>query len=150
MATRAPDTLNPAATWARHAACRGDDPEKYFDERYLPRNLACHYCPVAAQCLAEALEAEGTRPASMRFGVYGGLTTKQRAALAHRRRVLRAPAPAAVPARTSAHGPDPTEPCGTRAAYRRHQRRKETPCAACKAAEARHRAGRRARQETAA
>lgn len=144
MANRAPDTLAPAATWARCAACLDDDPEKYFDERYLPSNLACGSCPVAAQCLDEAMRAEGTTAASMRFGVYGGLTTKQRAELAQQR--VR-PAAAAGPAvRTSPHGIAPTEPCGTRAAYRRHHRRNETPCAAYKAAERLARAGRKARR----
>lgn len=34
------------------------------------------------------------------------------------------------------HGPPPTAPCGTPAAYRRHLRHREPPCAACKAANA--------------
>jgi hypothetical protein len=36
-------------------------------------------------------------------------------------------------------GPAPTQPCGTHAAYRRHQRRKEPPCEACRAAEREYR-----------
>jgi hypothetical protein len=37
-------------------------------------------------------------------------------------------------ARTGQPGPPPTQPCGTVAAYKRHQRRKEPPCEACRAA----------------
>lgn len=38
-------------------------------------------------------------------------------------------------ARTGHPGPVPTQPCGTVAAFRRHKRAGEEPCAACKAAE---------------
>lgn len=34
-------------------------------------------------------------------------------------------------ARTGRPGPKPTQPCGTSAAYRRHERAGEVPCAAC-------------------
>lgn len=34
-------------------------------------------------------------------------------------------------AETGKFGPKITKPCGTYAAWRRHQRRKETPCPAC-------------------
>lgn len=145
MTGRAPNTLTPAATWATQAACRSDDPAKYFDERYLPRNLACRRCPVAEQCLAEAMDAEGSTAASMRFGIFGGLTSKERAALAKGWQAGKgALIIAAAPVPLNARGPEPTEPCGTRAAYRRHQRHGQTPCAACRAAESRHRAKRRA------
>lgn len=33
-----------------------------------------------------------------------------------------------------ARGPTPTQPCGTVAAYKRHRRAGEQPCAACAAA----------------
>lgn len=39
-------------------------------------------------------------------------------------------------AKTGQHGPPPTAPCGSLSAYRRHLRHKETPCDACKAANA--------------
>lgn len=44
------------------------------------------------------------------------------------------------------HGPPPTTPCGTTSAYRRHLRHKETPCDACKAANARAQADYQARR----
>ncbi len=37
-------------------------------------------------------------------------------------------------ARTGQLGRPPTQPCGTLAAYRRHLRHGETPCAACRVA----------------
>lgn len=39
-------------------------------------------------------------------------------------------------------GPAPAEPCGTTAAWRRHMRRRETPCPGCRMAAARDRADR--------
>lgn len=44
-------------------------------------------------------------------------------------------------ARTGQPGRPATAPCGTVAAYKRHQRRQETPCDACKAAYSEHQAG---------
>ncbi len=37
-------------------------------------------------------------------------------------------------ARTGQHGPTPTAPCGTVAAYKRHLRHHEAPCDPCRAA----------------
>lgn len=138
MATRAPDTLAPARTWADDAACVGEDPARYFNERIPVRSLACGRCPVADRCLAEALAAEGTTAAQMRFGIYGGLNPDQRADLALKT-VQMAGTRRGEPTRISRNGPAPSAPCGTRSAYRRHQRRGESPCGACKAAEARDR-----------
>jgi hypothetical protein len=41
-------------------------------------------------------------------------------------------------ARTGELGRPPSQPCGTVAAYKRHRRNDETPCAACRAANAAH------------
>ena len=38
------------------------------------------------------------------------------------------------------NGPEPSEPCGTLAAYRRHYRRGEPPCDACRIARNREKA----------
>ncbi|MGW5352235.1 WhiB family transcriptional regulator [Streptomyces sp. NPDC004031] len=82
MNNRAPDTTDDASVWMDRANCRDDDPEVFFDERAAGAALsACRYCPVREQCLAWALELEGALAASHRFGVYGGLTSKQRAKL---------------------------------------------------------------------
>lgn len=146
MATRAPDTLTPAGAWAAHALCRFDDPKLYFTDSGTGAALAtCRTCPVRVQCLDMAMAAEGDRSAGSRFGIFGGLTPEERAARA-------AATPEVVPAapvqpRWRGHE---LAPCGTRAAYRRHQRRGETPCRACKAAESLARTERSARQKTAA
>ena len=43
-------------------------------------------------------------------------------------------------ARTGVIGRPPSQPCGTEAAFKRHKRRGETPCAACVAANRAHQA----------
>jgi WhiB family redox-sensing transcriptional regulator len=71
--------------WMDAAACArpGADPEAWFPERgaWGPANTAavqaCEVCPVRAVCLAYALER------GMRYGIWGGLTERQR------RRVVR-------------------------------------------------------------
>ena len=48
--------------------------------------LVCGRCPVRNQCLEFALASEIGEPNDHRWGIYGGLTPKQRADLAKRRR----------------------------------------------------------------
>ena len=146
-ATRPYNTLPNALAWGDRANCLGDD--EFFDEQATGAALAaCRTCPVRQQCLDLAMRAEGTASAAYRFGIYGGLTTEERADLAKR---------------TAAAQPEPEEPksqprwagheqspCGTPAAYRRHFRRGENPCAACKDADRLHRAERVARSRVAA
>lgn len=130
MTRRAPNNLTPAGTWANAALCRYDDPEIWFtDATEHDARLVCGWCPVRQHCLDEAMAADNGLGTSSRYGVYGGLTGKERAKLAARRRKL-APVPPPAPATGQA-----TEPCGTPAAYRRHFRRKETPCEACRTAD---------------
>lgn len=84
MSTRAPDTLRPADDWRRRAACLGLDTDGFFEDRsghFAGR--VCSPCPVREACLADAMWWEGLRGNS-RFGVYGGLTSVQRQALADR------------------------------------------------------------------
>jgi len=66
--------------WAWHArgACRGADPEMFFpstDDAAVPAKLICDTCPVRLACLAFALER------NERFGVWGGLTERERGRL---------------------------------------------------------------------
>lgn len=78
--------------WAG-AACRepGIDPEMFFPERGAHPSLVeqaravCDRCPIRQRCGEYAMELE-SRPGyrSMRFGVWGGLSPKQRAKLARR------------------------------------------------------------------
>lgn len=57
----------------------------FFTRTYQQMAKAmCKRCPVAAACLAMALEAEGAVYAGERFGVYGGTIPAERARAAHR------------------------------------------------------------------
>lgn len=106
--------------WRDLAACRDYPPEMWFPDKAdtASRDAAlrvCRGCPVVTQCRAFAID--NTIP----HGVFGGQTQKVR------NKVLGIRADAA-----------PVEdwqldlkPCGTAAAYRRHQRRGEKPCVAC-------------------
>ena len=64
--------------WAAFAVCRDRDPDAFFPltpegERDAMR--VCQGCPVQMDCLEFALEAK------VRFGVWGGMTEKQRKTL---------------------------------------------------------------------
>ncbi len=65
--------------WAVFAACKDRDPDVFFatnpsEEREAIR--VCNGCAVRVDCLEFALEAR------VRFGIWGGLTEKQRRSLA--------------------------------------------------------------------
>lgn len=80
----APDTLHPTKQWQKHAACRADDVDP--DTFYPDNNAAgieaaraiCKTCPVLRACLADCLRQEGGRRSGSRFGVFAGLTPRQR------------------------------------------------------------------------
>ncbi len=64
--------------WVSRASCRSTDPEELFVRGAAQKKAAaaiCRHCPVAAECLAEALDN------NMEFGVWGGMTERQRRAL---------------------------------------------------------------------
>jgi hypothetical protein len=146
VSTRAPDTLPNALSWATRAACAGATLDDFFEERATAYALAlCARCPVRSECLAEAMAAEGGANAAGRHGIFGGLGPTERAELRRQARQA-APAEPTPLVRTSPNGPPPTSPCGTRAAYRRHLRRDEEPCALCRAAESRARKARGERE----
>lgn len=77
---RAPD-------WREDAACRhmpsdlwfpANDTEPHSPTRPADRAAAvsvCRVCPVRAECLADVMHHEGNGP---RFGIWAGLTPKQR------------------------------------------------------------------------
>lgn len=74
--------------WKDKAACAGTDMQIWFPEdlsgpwRPISRARAqavCGWCPVRADCLREAMGREADRE---RYGIWGGLTPKERAALA--------------------------------------------------------------------
>lgn len=63
--------------WVSKALCRTTDPDELFVRGAAQRKAAaiCRHCPVAAECLADALDNH------MEFGVWGGMTERQRRAL---------------------------------------------------------------------
>lgn len=67
--------------WALQAACRGVDPDELF-VKGAAQNKAkqrCMSCRVRTECLAEALDN------AVEFGVWGGMTERERRALLRRR-----------------------------------------------------------------
>ena len=75
-------------SWQAEGACRGADPELFFpptDEEAAVAKSFCATCPVRVACLAFSIER------NERFGVWGGLTEKERARLtpAAREQILR-------------------------------------------------------------
>lgn len=67
-------------TWASRAACAGAEPDALFVRGAAQRNARemCFGCPVRMECLADALSSNTT------FGVWGGLTERERRALLRR------------------------------------------------------------------
>ena len=67
-------------TWAVQAACAGSDPDTLFVRGSAQRQVrqVCLACPVRIECLADALSS------STMFGVWGGLTERERRALMRR------------------------------------------------------------------
>lgn len=76
--------------WQYQGACRGADPEIFFspESERGPRRRArearakeyCARCPVVEQCLEHALKVKEP------YGVWGGLTTRERSDVAAGRR----------------------------------------------------------------
>jgi len=68
-------------SWMDEGACRGGDPDALF-VRGAEQNVAkqvCRTCPVRTECLADALDSR------TEFGVWGGMTERERRALLRRR-----------------------------------------------------------------
>jgi WhiB family transcriptional regulator, redox-sensing transcriptional regulator len=70
----------PAAVVAR-AACRGTDPDELFVQGAAQNRakVICQACPIRTECLADALDDR------IEFGVWGGMTERERRALLRRR-----------------------------------------------------------------
>ncbi|MGH3357129.1 MAG: WhiB family transcriptional regulator [Nocardioidaceae bacterium] len=67
--------------WASEAACKDRTPDELF-VKGAAQNRAkqvCQGCPVRTECLAEALDNQ------IEWGVWGGLTERERRALLRRR-----------------------------------------------------------------
>ncbi|MFV0464347.1 MAG: WhiB family transcriptional regulator [Nostocoides sp.] len=69
------------ADWGAFAACRDADPDSLFVQGREQRaaKATCRGCPVVAECLADALDNR------TEFGVWGGMTERERRALLRRR-----------------------------------------------------------------
>ncbi|MEN3265572.1 MAG: WhiB family transcriptional regulator, redox-sensing transcriptional regulator [Pseudonocardia sp.] len=92
-------------TWRERAACRTEDPELFFPvgiagpalDQLIEAKSVCHRCPVAAECLAWALDT------GQRAGVWGGLSEDERYQLQQRDRpIFTRPYQVSVSARTDA------------------------------------------------
>lgn len=69
------------ADWRLRGSCRSQDPDGLF-VRGAEQNRAktvCNGCPVRTECLAEALDNR------IAFGVWGGMTERERRAVLRRR-----------------------------------------------------------------
>jgi WhiB family redox-sensing transcriptional regulator len=67
--------------WRHRARCRDQDPDTLFVQGARQRDVreVCKACPVRTECLAHALDNR------IRFGVWGGMTERERRALLKRR-----------------------------------------------------------------
>lgn len=67
--------------WVSKAACRNEDPDELFVQGAAQHKakVVCGACPVKAECLADALDNR------IEFGVWGGMTERERRALLKRR-----------------------------------------------------------------
>lgn len=124
--------------WDERAACRDMGPHTFFSEdnpSAVSRARAiCDRCDVAIECLEDAL----SWPASVDYGIRGGLTPDERADLRVKvtRRALEPTAAAGRPESVQARPPH-----GTPKGYQWERRRKIGPCPACRDAEALYRDG---------
>lgn len=98
----------PGQPWRQQAACRGSDPNVFFPgtgESTRPAQEICATCPVRAECLAYALKS------GEKFGIFGGLSERQRRKLRRDERKRAA--------------------CGTDSGYYGHRYRSTDPCPDC-------------------
>lgn len=67
--------------WTSDAACRGSDPDTLFVQGAAQNRAkaVCMGCSVRTECLADALDNR------VEFGVWGGMTERERRALLRRR-----------------------------------------------------------------
>jgi WhiB family redox-sensing transcriptional regulator len=70
-----------ARSWTSQGRCVGRDPDELFVTGAAQRVAAklCNGCPVRLECLTDALDNQ------VEFGVWGGLTERQRRALLRQR-----------------------------------------------------------------
>ena len=80
MFTTATTTADPTA-WTALSACRTADPDELFVSGAAQNRAkaVCMGCPVRTECLSDALDNQ------VEFGVWGGMTERERRALLRRR-----------------------------------------------------------------
>ena len=68
-------------SWSGRARCLSSSPDALFVQGAAQHEAkrVCYGCPVRTECLAEALDGK------IEFGVWGGLTERERRALIRRR-----------------------------------------------------------------
>lgn len=73
--------MNWIKDWPAHSACRGVDPDRLFVQGAAQNRAKaiCAGCPVRSECLADSLDNQ------IEFGVWGGMTERERRALLRRR-----------------------------------------------------------------
>lgn len=102
----------PGEDWRDNALCAQIDPELFFPDKggsSREAKLVCSLCPVQTDCLQHALTARE------RFGVWGGLSERERRSVerCHRSPVI-------------------TASCGTPAGATRHYKHGESLCQPCR------------------
>ncbi len=67
--------------WVARSACRDTDPDELFvtGAAQTRAKVVCMGCPVRTECLSDALDHR------VEFGVWGGMTERERRALLRRR-----------------------------------------------------------------
>lgn len=67
--------------WSRNAACKNVDPDLLFVQGAAQNRVKaiCANCNVRTECLADALDNQ------IEFGIWGGMTERERRALLRRR-----------------------------------------------------------------
>ncbi|NDB17771.1 MAG: WhiB family transcriptional regulator [Actinobacteria bacterium] len=76
-----PDEISDTREWTLRAACIPGDPDALFVQGAAQHRakIVCMGCEVRTECLAEALDNR------IEFGVWGGMTERERRALLRRR-----------------------------------------------------------------
>lgn len=74
-------SVEPLQDWTAFSACKGKDPDELFVTGAAQNRAkaVCFGCPVRTECLSDALDNR------VEFGVWGGMTERERRALLRRR-----------------------------------------------------------------
>ncbi|AKU18153.1 WhiB family transcriptional regulator [Luteipulveratus mongoliensis] len=85
MTAIAPEVTLWDDNWAARAVCRTGSPDELFAKGAAQQTakIVCQRCPVVAECLADALDNR------TEYGVWGGMTERERRALLRRRPEVR-------------------------------------------------------------